>query len=962
LNKIKQTSTTGSINSCRCRQILLKLLALALSIAVIALEIMLPGDVWGYYYFGKNKVQYQSLDWQVIKTTNVNIYFYPQEKWLAERTAQLLTTIIPELSVDLNHSLTSKIPLIIYSSHHFFQETNIIPFILPESVGGVTEFFKGRVIVPFDGSLTRFTSTLTHEIVHYFTLNKIKWVMRSRGKFYFPMPPLWYMEGISEYYSSKWDSEADMVLADALLSGDFVPLEHIEQSYGSYLVYKEGQSLISYIARNYGEDKIPALLDNIWMNDDFNKVVEYTLGVDIATLSRGWEEELRKHYLPLVAEHNEPKSAADSLAVSDGLDVSSEVYALNGENYLAYVSNRNGFTNIYSGKLEESESGNGNLQLKDVECIVAGERTPQLESLHIFRSALSVNSLGEMAFVSKSGASDVLNIMDLKDKSIVESYRFENLVGISSPSFSQNDDRLVFSGQNLSGQVDIYLLNRENGELTALTDDLNDDRDPKLFPDGKSIVFSREEKTADGEVVYNLFLLEFFPDGKINSVRQLTQGDWQDLQPRPIGEDKLLFTSDRNGQYNIYTTDLISGEIFQNTDLTTGAFEPTLTSDGKTLICDIYNQGRFSIFSLPYQSKLLGTETVAAVNNGGLEKIPKTTSEEEYPSEKYRSEYSLDIVQAEVAYSPELENSAGAFIAFTDIFNNKQIGITFSDSAETVGDFFSNINIGVSYYNLSHRLNYGLGGFHYFNKYYDWDLGYLYSERKYGATFLASYPFSRYYRIETGVNLYGFKRYFFDQPLKNGLGLSNYISFVKDTSLWNSVGPIDGVRYNLTVSQTSDITRRNFQYYLFSCDLRRYIRLGQQSCYALRLIFQGTGGPDALPLSMGGSLSMRGYKYHDFLGEKLFMFNQELRFPILNRIVLNTPLGTADMGSLAGALFFDVGEAWSEKLPGLRGDFGLSLRWGLFDIFVFRLDIAKKTDFESISHDTPVRFFVGWNY
>ncbi|GAI69273.1 unnamed protein product, partial [marine sediment metagenome] len=93
--------------------------------------------------------------------------------------------IIPTLSVHLNHTLTSKIPLIIYSSHQPFQETNVIPYILPESVAGVTEFFKGRVLMPFDGSLSRFRATLTHEVVHYFTLNKIKFVMRSRDKFYY---------------------------------------------------------------------------------------------------------------------------------------------------------------------------------------------------------------------------------------------------------------------------------------------------------------------------------------------------------------------------------------------------------------------------------------------------------------------------------------------------------------------------------------------------------------------------------------------------------------------------------------------------------------------------------------------------------------------------------------------------------------------------------------------------------
>jgi len=929
---------------------------------VVALSLLvLPEVSCGYYYFGKNKVQYLDLDWQVIHTPSVDIYFYPQEKWLALEAAEMLETIIPALSVHLNHTLTSKIPLIIYSSHQPFQETNVIPYILPESVAGVTEFFKGRVLMPFDGSLSRFRATLTHEVVHYFTLNKIKFVMRSRDKFYYPIPPLWYMEGIAEYYSSRWDSEADMVLGDAVLNGYFAPLEDIHHSYRSYLVYKEGQSLVGYIAETYGGDKIPAMLDNIWVDESFNKVMEFTLGVDVGTLSRGWEGKLREEYLPLVVEYDEPTTSALPLAKSESIDVSAEAFTLGGRNYLVFVSNRSGYTNIYMGRLEVSEHGARCIYLSDVECIVKGQRTPEFESLHIFRSSLAVSPSGELAFVSKSGANDVLNIMDLNSREVVATYRFEQLIGIFSPAFFPRGDRLVFAGQDLSGQVDIFMLDRANGELTALTDDRYADRDPTVLPDGENVLFSSDRSADEGEDESSLYLLKLTEESGLGEVERLTYEHCRDIHPRPLEGGKVLFASDRSGRFNIYTLDLSTGELWQNTNLTTGAFEPTLTTDGEELIFDCYSEGNISILTMPYRSAFIGSVEVILEEGDGQEEAEEDTADD-YRHEKYSADYSLDIIQAEVAYSPDFGGGAGAIFSFTDMLNDNMITLSFSNSAETVGDFFSRMNIGVNYYNLAHRLNFGLGGFHYLDDYYDWNLGYLYSERRYGATALLSYPLSRFYRIESGVNLYGFRRSFFDEPLKGGVAISHYVSFVKDTSLWNSVGPIDGSRYNLTVSQTGDLTRQEFQYYLFSCDLRRYVRISQQSCYALRLIFRASGGPDVLPLAMGGSLSMRGYKYRDFMGTKLFIFNQELRFPILKEMVIDTPIGKANLGSFHGAFFFDIGEAWDEKLGGVRGDFGFSLRWGLFNVFVFRLDVAKKTDFHSISKDTPVRFFVGWNY
>ena len=39
----------------------------------------------GQYHFGKNKIQYAQFDWQLMKTEHFDVYFYPEEKVVAEK-------------------------------------------------------------------------------------------------------------------------------------------------------------------------------------------------------------------------------------------------------------------------------------------------------------------------------------------------------------------------------------------------------------------------------------------------------------------------------------------------------------------------------------------------------------------------------------------------------------------------------------------------------------------------------------------------------------------------------------------------------------------------------------------------------------------------------------------------------------------------------------------------------------
>lgn len=172
-------------------------------LAVAALLLLWASPASAQFYFGKNKVQYTHFDWQVMTTEHFRIYFYTEETDIAAIGARIAEDAYRELAVRFNYEIKNKTPLIIYSSPTYFSQTNVTSSLLPESVGGFTEFMKGRVVLPFNGSYADFDHVLRHELVHVFQIAKTKHISRRRGRVPFARVPLWFTEGLAEKWSSS---------------------------------------------------------------------------------------------------------------------------------------------------------------------------------------------------------------------------------------------------------------------------------------------------------------------------------------------------------------------------------------------------------------------------------------------------------------------------------------------------------------------------------------------------------------------------------------------------------------------------------------------------------------------------------------------------------------------------------------------------------------------------------------
>ena len=150
--------------------------------------------------FGKNKVQYREFDWSYISSDHFDVYFYDGGHDLAVFSATVLESAYVEISAQLNHQLGKRVPCIIYQSHNEFQQTNVTGGLLEEGVGGFTESFKNRMVMPFTGSYEDFRHVLHHELTHAVTFDLLYGggvgsLLSRRSLF---RQPLWFAEGFAE--------------------------------------------------------------------------------------------------------------------------------------------------------------------------------------------------------------------------------------------------------------------------------------------------------------------------------------------------------------------------------------------------------------------------------------------------------------------------------------------------------------------------------------------------------------------------------------------------------------------------------------------------------------------------------------------------------------------------------------------------------------------------------------------
>lgn len=916
------------------------------------------------YFFGRNKVQYNEFNWKVLKTEHFDIYYYDDFEELAEIGAFYAEEAYSDLKVKFNNVVTNKIPLIFYNTHLHFQQTNTTPGFIPEGVGGFFEFLKGRVVIPYLGTLEGFRHVIRHELVHVFMMNKIFRVLTDRRISVDRMPPLWFTEGLAEYWSTTWDTQAEMVMRDAVINNYFVGIDNIYQIFGTFLMYKEGQNFLEFVGKTYGEEKVLMFLENFWMYDNFNKVIEYCIGKSIEDIDKEWLYYLKQKYYPMLGDKI-PTGIGSEKLTDFGFNFSPSYYMKDGKPYVYFVANRDGYSSIY--ELEIGEDGTAKKNKPDI--ILRGEKEEVFEAFHLLDASLNVSKDGIMTFVTKSGATDVLHFYSIKEKKLIKTFQDEEIISITSPRWSPNGDKIVFYAIDNKGYSDIFVYNYIENSYIRITNDYYSDIDPVFGENDSIIVFASNRTTGAYKQKFNLFRYSF----NSNSINYLTYANANINSPQFSPDKKsLYFISDYDGNQNVWRIDSI-GNYYPSgmsrvTNFVTSVFDYTFIDTNKVIASGFENFS-FQLYKIDLNSFSDSLKTFASFDfsltcsRWYADKIKTGSEKEKY---KYENKYTLDYAQSQVSTDPVFGTRGGALFSLSDLFGNDNYYFLIYNTAEIQSELLKSFNVAISRVNLGSRTNYAYGLFHFSGRRYDIrDSDEYFFERSFGGYFTMFYPLSKFDRLEANVSAANSDKQIITNIIeRKALLVTNSISYVKDNSLWGPTGPLDGTRLRLLLSYTSDVKYSNVNYFTVIADFRKYFRTSLRSSLALRAAMFYNEGKEARRFFMGGSWDLRGWPRWSIRGEKLWLASAEYRFPLIDLFFLRFPMLDLGFPNIRGALFVDSGGAWDEGYEETLGSVGVGFRFNLFNVMTLRYDIGKKIEnnYNKFQKGLFYQFFFGWDF
>jgi TolB protein len=185
-----------------------------------------------------------------------------------------------------------------------------------------------------------------------------------------------------------------------------------------------------------------------------------------------------------------------------------------------------------------------------------------------------------------------------------------SVIGVTSASFSSDSKHIVFSYLE-NGSEQIYRMNADGSGVVSLTKDTETNySEPRYSPDGLKIIFI-EQKKKDSKTLPGVNISLMNADG--SNMQTLTTGSNYDFSPVffPNGKQILFLRSTRFGHsspiaqshyhsYDIYMMNIDGSELKRITNWE--AFQitsPSITSDGKEVVLQIFEPGLSSLCKIP---------------------------------------------------------------------------------------------------------------------------------------------------------------------------------------------------------------------------------------------------------------------------------------------------------------------------------------------------------------------------
>lgn len=537
---------------------------------------------------------YPDLEWYTIETEHFTVTYHKGTERTAQITAKIAEEVYGPITSLYNFPLTEKVNFLIND--------------VSDIANGATDFYGNRIEIfasamDFDlrGTHNWLRNVITHEFTHMVQLQAamkfakrmpaiyLQWLNYEKERrpdvlygypnviVSYPISgigvPAWFAEGTAQYQRQQmgydyWDSHRDMILRSYVIDNSMLTWNEMGQfssitSLKAESIYNSGLALTRYISEKYGEKKLKEITDGLGELSNFSmdKSIRKHLNKDGEELYNEWKNHLTADYkekLKSVIQTETPEEIVEKTGFANYFPQ----FSPDGKK-IAYLSNqdfdyaRTGlFVYDIASKKTEMIAAPVSTNFSwspDGKKIVFAERTfpPTIDGISIYD----------------------LYVYNIKDKSVE---RLTEDLRAYSPSYSRDGERICFV-VNKGGTLNLYISDKSGKNKKALTSYNQGEQifNPKFSADGSKIYFDFAFKDSR-DIAYI--------DTESKSIEFLFNDESTDERNPEISKDgkKLYFSSDRTGIYNIYSYDFETKETKQITNVTGGAFMPSVNSGNLT--------------------------------------------------------------------------------------------------------------------------------------------------------------------------------------------------------------------------------------------------------------------------------------------------------------------------------------------------------------------------------------------
>lgn len=263
-----------------------------------------PGTLLDYWWVIKDAsgakletrpIQFQINDnrykWQNLSQGKVNLFWYQGNSSFAQALMSTAQDSLVQLAANTGALPDKIINIYIYAGSKDLQGSMIFP---NEWTGGVAFTQYNIIAIGIEPNALSWgqgamTHELTHVVIHQVTFNPYNDL------------PVWLNEGLAMYSEGPLSSQFTVPLTSAISHNMLISVSSISSPFSAdsdkaNLSYAESYSLVEFLIKQYGSNKMLNLLETFQKGSTYNGALQTVYGLDMDELNSLWKTWVSTQY------------------------------------------------------------------------------------------------------------------------------------------------------------------------------------------------------------------------------------------------------------------------------------------------------------------------------------------------------------------------------------------------------------------------------------------------------------------------------------------------------------------------------------------------------------------------------------------------------------------------------------------------------------------------------------------